>query len=365
MKLVVFFLLSVGFGFSQNTYIPDDNFEQAIIDLGFDSGPLDDYVPTNAISSITFLDIGEMNISDLTGIEDFTDLNHIRCHLNNLSVLDFSNNSNLRIIKCDQNNLTELILGSNSTLEQIWTYDNALTTIDVSQLPNLEILSISDNNLTGIDVSNNPSLRNFWCFNNDIPSVDISNNVNLEIFWCSQNDLITLDVTNNPNLETFLCYQNSISTLDLSNNTELAYIACHFNDLTYLNVKNGNNTNVTNFQAYGNAQLNCIEVDDPMYSEANWTQVDFDVSFYEDCDNLSVQEVVFNQIKIFPNPTFDQIIISGINESQFHAILYDINGKEIMDSNSNIIDISNLDSGVYYLKISTNNAILTKKVVKH
>ena len=40
---------------AQNTYVPDDNFEQALIDLGYDSGSLDDYVPTANISSISNL----------------------------------------------------------------------------------------------------------------------------------------------------------------------------------------------------------------------------------------------------------------------------------------------------------------------
>lgn len=31
------------------TYVPDDNFEQALIDLGYDSGPLDDYVFSHSL----------------------------------------------------------------------------------------------------------------------------------------------------------------------------------------------------------------------------------------------------------------------------------------------------------------------------
>ena len=33
------------------TYVPDDNFEQALIDLGFDTAPLNDYVPTSNIKN--------------------------------------------------------------------------------------------------------------------------------------------------------------------------------------------------------------------------------------------------------------------------------------------------------------------------
>lgn len=47
--------------FSQNTYVPDDNFEQALIDLGYDSGALDDYVLTANINTVTALDVSSLN----------------------------------------------------------------------------------------------------------------------------------------------------------------------------------------------------------------------------------------------------------------------------------------------------------------
>jgi hypothetical protein len=40
------------------TYVPDDNFEQALIDLGYDTA-LDDFVLTENISGVTLLNIGE------------------------------------------------------------------------------------------------------------------------------------------------------------------------------------------------------------------------------------------------------------------------------------------------------------------
>ena len=57
---------------AQTTLIPDANFEQALIDRGYDTGTPDGSVPTANISSIDSLDVSWKNISDLTGIEDFT-----------------------------------------------------------------------------------------------------------------------------------------------------------------------------------------------------------------------------------------------------------------------------------------------------
>ena len=47
--LVLYFTLAVQIGLAQNTYVPDNNFEQALIDLGYDD-VLDDSVPTANIS---------------------------------------------------------------------------------------------------------------------------------------------------------------------------------------------------------------------------------------------------------------------------------------------------------------------------
>ena len=58
---------------NKETYVPDDNFEQKLIDLGYDD-VLDDYVLTYKIYWVTYLNTGDGEIKDLTGIEDFKSL---------------------------------------------------------------------------------------------------------------------------------------------------------------------------------------------------------------------------------------------------------------------------------------------------
>ena len=88
-KVTILFivLLTSSFVFAQNTYVPDDNFEQALIDLGYDT-TLDDYVLTANISGVTSLDVSNKEISDLTGIEAFTALTHLDCSHNQLTSLE-------------------------------------------------------------------------------------------------------------------------------------------------------------------------------------------------------------------------------------------------------------------------------------
>ena len=87
------------------TYIPDDNFEKALIDLELDD-ILDDYVETSSITELKILDISRKSISDLTGISDFDSLEELYVEVNDLMTLDVSENSNLKFLRADRNFLS-------------------------------------------------------------------------------------------------------------------------------------------------------------------------------------------------------------------------------------------------------------------
>jgi len=77
----------------------------------------------------------------------------------------------------------------------------------------------------------------------------------------------------------------------------LTHFNCFGNQLTCLNVKNGNNSNFISFYPQDNPNLTCIEVDDVAYSNANWTNMDAQISFSIDCNNacssiVGIEELV-------------------------------------------------------------------------
>lgn len=94
------FLISISLIQAQ-TYVPDDAFEQKLIDLGYDSGPLDDYVPTANINTVTFLGLNGLPISDLTGIEDFAALDNLFTQYSNITDLNLSSNTMITRINCN------------------------------------------------------------------------------------------------------------------------------------------------------------------------------------------------------------------------------------------------------------------------
>ena len=220
------------------TFVPDDNFEQALIDLGYDNGGLDNYVVTDSINTITKLDISERNIFDLTGLEDFIALDSFDCSTNRLYTLDISGNLNLKELSCFGNYLSLLNVENNVLLSDLSCGSNKLDSLDLSQNIALSKLNCDANYLTEIDLSSNVDLQMFNCNSNYITEqgFDVSNNVNLTELFCSNNKLATIVVTSNVLLEDLDCSGNLLNQLDLSKNSELNKLDCSLNNISSLDL---------------------------------------------------------------------------------------------------------------------------------
>jgi Leucine-rich repeat (LRR) protein len=273
------------------TYVPDNNFEQALIDLGYDT-VLDDYVLTENINTITAINLSAKGIADLTGLEDFTNLETLICSGNSLATLDISQNSNLLTLNC------------------------------------------ANNSLTTLDTSLNLVLETINCSLNQISSLDLSNNTFLTNLNCSDNLLTNLNVFNNVNISNLNCSINQISALNLVTNTNLASLDCSHNLLIGLIMTNGNNTAITtaNFDSTYNALLTCIEVDDAVYSSTNWTNIDYHASFSNNCHygETYVPDDNFEQELInlgYDTVLDDYVITANINTIGF----LDVSFKSIND----------------------------------
>ncbi len=217
------------------------------------------------------LSIQGSNIGDLTGIEAFINLTHLRCEDNNLTVLFFFSNVNLTHLWCDFNNLMYLDISNNINLIMLSCSGNNLTSLDISNNINLAELGCAVNNITELDVSNNTNLTYLYVDNNPLTELDVSNNVNLISLNVNYNSLTELDVSNNVNLTTLQCMSNNLTELNLSNQPNLENLSVTSNpQLAYINIKNGGilNPNTGDFywsQMWGNLPDNiyiCADEDE-------------------------------------------------------------------------------------------------------
>lgn len=277
------------------TIIPDTKFEKILIRLGID-GPSDGKVLTSRIAEIKELKLNYsgdyQEITDLTGIEDFSALEKLETPGTKMGKLNVSKNTALKYLSCRGENLSSLDISNNKNLTYLSCGNNKLTTLDVSSQYLLTELDFSSNSIAQINLSNNKALTNVIAESNNLTNLDLSNNTNLEVVSFGSNPLTSIDfsknialknisgfnslvtelnLTSNIALKNITLYQSKISTLDLSQNKALTYLyLSNNNNLTDINLKNGNNTAFTTINLKSNTHLDCVLVDDANYSNTNW-----------------------------------------------------------------------------------------------
>ena len=82
------------------------------------------------------------------------------------------------------------------------------------------------------------------------------------------------------------------------------------------------------------------------------------------CLSLSTDNLMNNNITIYPNPVID-IINLNTSLTILKVEIYDVLGKRLnfIKLNNRKIDMSNVNRGIYVLKIKTENGIITKKII--
>ncbi len=241
-------------------------------------------------------------------------LTTLNCSNNNLTYLDVNNNELLTTLNCSHNTLSSISVNNNPVLMTFDGSNNNLISLNMSADTALINLNCSYNSLTNIDnISNNLNMKTLDCSNNNLASVNVSNNSELINLYCSHNQLTTLDVAQTPKLSTLVCTNNQLTSLNIANTAPTPFylfqllctqnlltsldlsgirnriLMCDSNQLEILNLANGFNTTYSFIYANDNPNLTCVEVDNDVYSSANWTNnpddflFDAGVIFSENC----------------------------------------------------------------------------------
>ncbi|MAZ73479.1 MAG: hypothetical protein CMC70_10075 [Flavobacteriaceae bacterium] len=391
-KLLLLTIVLFGFHtIAQVTLIPDENFENYLITEGIDSdGTINGQILTSDVVIVTEVDVSGTNVSDLTGLEDFVNLEVLECPTCiNLDALNITNNTALRILNIPFCSLSSIDISNNKQLEYVDISHNYLTSLDFSNHPALTTLKCGNpmkdiepfNSIHTLNLSGTPNLLQLdTAFMPSLSSIDFSNIPLLEYFHGRYCGFTTLDFSNNIDL-TFLYiggaentafsgYSNNLSELDLSNNSNLKELDVGFTGISSLNLKNGTNTLLTEMRANLNENLFCIQVDDGTAAHNgdapynNWI-VDPQISYSENCV-LGIAENELKNFSMYPNPASQQIQIDVPNDLTPKEVkIYSVEGQLLLQSSfNNTIDISTLASGFYILKARFDSGSVNKSFVK-
>ncbi|WP_426484432.1 T9SS type A sorting domain-containing protein [Flavobacterium sp. 2] len=299
------------------TTIADPKFEEYLINAGIDKDGKNGQVLNVNLANITTLDISNLGITDLKGIEGFKALQKLSCNGNSISNINLSSNLMLSYLNCSNNPLTTLNVSNNSLLKELYCDGSVTVTKKSNEGPS---------KLTSLDVSSNTLLTKLSCANNQLKSLDLSKNINL---------------------------------------TE---VNCSSNNLTNLNLNNRNNSKLINLNFKSNASLTCIKVDNESYSTLNWSAAkDISAKYSATCGTLTVEESIFSSITIYPNPSSGTVNIDNIDLEKI--TVYDTLGKLVKTATfktgitNHSIDLNELPRGVYYIFLETNGTHIVKKIV--
>jgi Leucine-rich repeat (LRR) protein len=205
--------------------IPDRAFLYDLISLGIDTNndSIICYGEAEAVTSLNATNYYGYYITDIKGIEAFTNLTSLICRCNVIEGLDLS---------------------KNTKLQEVFAYDNALEYIDVSKCLELKELHVGSegycdkNRLSRLDVSNNSHLRTLKCGNNQLSELDLSHNSELEVLECHLNQITELDLSNNNRLLNLVVWSNLLTKLDVSNCRSLKELDIRSTQITTLELSN-------------------------------------------------------------------------------------------------------------------------------
>lgn len=228
----------------------------------------------------------------------------------------------------------------------------------------VQIVGVRNNQLTSVDLSANTSMIAFYANDNLLSNLSVSSNVNLTELDIADNEIASLDVSANTALVNLYVNANNLTSLDASSNTALRRLRCNDNELVSLNVANGNNLNSVVFSASGNPNLACIQVDDAAWSTTNWTDIDGTASFSENCATVGVEEEETLAFGMYPNPTSGELNFTSNEPIEFIEIFNQVDQQVAVFTNQNAVNISELAPGLYTVRITSGTKTGVQHLIK-
>jgi hypothetical protein len=215
----------------------------------------------------------------------------------------------------------------------------------IEYFANLETLKSRGNFLQTLDLSQNAQLKWLHVETNPLTEIDLSQNFLMERLWIYQLQLSQLEVAHMPHLESLRVYAN---------------------DLKSLNIQNGNNLMLTDFQAYNNPGLFCIQVDDEEFANSNPNWEKDETAVYSENCLLGIPDLnVNNGFVLYPNPVKDILSIES-EKPLLEVRIFDLTGKRIVPVwlNDSTIDLQWLPQGLYFVQLITWEGAWIRSIIK-
>ncbi|HUM51751.1 MAG TPA: T9SS type A sorting domain-containing protein [Chitinophagales bacterium] len=302
-------------------YITSDSLLNSIkIDINNDGE-----IQQNEALRVFYLDVNSSSISNLTGVEYFTNLRMLRCENNTILNLNLSALVNLNTLYCYQNQLTSLNVSALTKLTELRCQSNQISTLNTNGLTGLTGLQCNNNRLTSLTVSESVNLTTLFCFDNLLTDLDVSSLIKLRNLRCQNNLLTSLDITMLKDINTLYCSGSALKSLYLKNginNTSsdfdffyltpvLSYICADSSEISAFKVRaiNAGKPNII-INSFCSSTLN-----GSFYNLKSIAKVDTDTN---GCTNLDIN---YKNLRVFISNGIDSGYIIANEQSNFAMLL--------------------------------------------
>ena len=105
---------------------------------------------------------------------------------------------------------------------------------------------------------------------------------------------------------------------------------------------------------------------DSIFTDSMFVKVQTDTVFHTPIKNVNVNVYSENGLSIYPNPTNNYLHIEVSDNTQIENLhIYDINGVVVKTFNEKekVLNLSDLVSGIYFVRLETNKGLVTKKIL--
>ncbi|NPA46126.1 MAG: T9SS type A sorting domain-containing protein [Chlorobi bacterium] len=316
----------------QYTAIPDSVFEQKLIDLGIDSdGTVNGRVLTSDVARVRTLQLIRGTggyIHDLTGIEDFINLDTLICNDHIIRQMDLSHNTSLKYLD---------------------VYQTGLHSLDVSALTQLEYLKCSNemhtdyvfdgfNRIDTLDLSRNSRLKTLITNANGLHHIIFPGNPRLEYLEAGANRLEHIDFSGQKQLRKLILLTSYMGdTLDISGLSSLEYLDVNKCDLRHIRFPD---TQTLRYLFLGYFYMGWERTEE---FDGDNRLPDLDLSRFTELRVLAARQIGLRSIDLSSNPELE---ILNVSKNPLHSL--------DVSRNIHLKDLHAVYSGLHSLDVSHN-----------
>lgn len=262
---------------------------------------------------IKYLNISSANVTNLTGLSYFSNLENLICNYNKIS------------------NVSEINLMTSLRQFHIWYNDNiSLTEINLTNLTNLQYLQLGASK---------------------IYSLNVSNNIKLKGLSCQLNYLTTLNISNCPQLNYLQCFGNSISYLNIKNGNLNPWVTLQLSGSNY-----DNSANAYRYICVDEEDLDSMQINTSGYQNCHVnTYCSFTPgNFYYTIQGKSIFDILNNGCDVNDIP-FKNLQVSINNGTSTSFLINDNSGNYFIPVGNGNYSITPILENPNYFLASPNN----------